>query len=382
MMTKLSLTRWEWRALSHGINLADGHARQSLAGHEEELIASLPSLYEESHIISQTEAETRFLRDFSTLLMLMPNTTLENQRPLFHYSSSVSIDVVAKLARSRRLQVHLISPTFDNIPAILRRNEVNILPLFEKDIFLNGVNHALFKEKIGAIFLVNPNNPTGRFYDQYLLSDICKFCAQEGAVLIIDNSFRAFRPHPAYDDIGLLFSSGCSFITIEDTGKFLSTSDIKLGFILCSDDLYLELEEITDEILLNVSPFGLLLLAAASDLLLKNGGCASIHSLVNRNRMALDSALRDTPLSLEAPDCPIGVAWVKLPEPLMSQSLVEWLANRNFGILPGNHFYWHTHLAGEHHVRLALMRDETYFSTGIERFSTLLNEYLRGISLR
>jgi hypothetical protein len=80
-------------------------------------------------------------------------------RPPHHYSSSLSVEVLANYLRAQRFSVGLLHPTFDNIAPILSRHAVP----------LTAVSEAIFDDPpdeghhVGcdAIFLVAPNNPTG-----------------------------------------------------------------------------------------------------------------------------------------------------------------------------------------------------------------------------
>jgi aspartate/methionine/tyrosine aminotransferase len=370
-----SLTRWEWRALEGGINLADGHARQLLGGHEEEIVEKLPGIYRDSYIISQREAERRFLMAYWRLVGLAK--TDNDQRALFHYSSSLSIDSVAKFLRAAGYLTLLVSPTFDNIPAILRRNGVCIEPVMEDE--LAEISSTRLQSVDGAhpraIFLVSPNNPTGFLLSKEQLQKICIQCRENKSLLVVDNSFRAFRPDQSYDDLTQITASGCSFISIEDTGKIFSTSDIKVGFTVSSHDVYAGLAAVTEEIMLNVSPFALLLLEAVANLLTLSGGLAKIRALVNANRASLERALFDTPLRLCRSGSPLGIGWAALPDDWRARSFVIWLAERDFGILPGNPFFWHDISLGDHYVRIALMREQTYFERAAIRLRELVTTY-------
>lgn len=48
---------------------------------------------------------------------------------------------------------------------------------------------------VGAVFLCNPNNPTGNLIPRETLLSITAYCERRGILLVVDESFLAFHPH-------------------------------------------------------------------------------------------------------------------------------------------------------------------------------------------
>jgi aspartate/methionine/tyrosine aminotransferase len=147
--------------------------------------------------------------------------------------------------------VHLITPALDIIPGILKDHGITPEPLNEFNISADHLCSIVPKQgvKPSALFVVNPNNPTGHTIDEARLKSLADYCKQTGMILVVDNCFRIFRSGKDYDDLAVLRKSGCSFISIEDTGKALFAGGEKVGFLICSNDLHPRLAEHANKLL-------------------------------------------------------------------------------------------------------------------------------------
>ena len=101
-----SLTRREWLGLMNTYNLADGHARQAQTPQMSKVVSRLPELYEVAGFVPQVTLQRQFEEAFYRLAGQDSVVTRE-RRPLHHYSSSLSVEVVANYLREKRLRVSL-----------------------------------------------------------------------------------------------------------------------------------------------------------------------------------------------------------------------------------------------------------------------------------
>ena len=60
----------------------------------------------------------------------------------------------------------------------------------------------------------------------------------------------------------------------------------------------------------------------------------------------------------------MSVQWLRLPGE--QEQMLSSLPRAGLEILPGRNFYWSTDAGGERHVRLAMMRDPSYFASGVD----------------
>ncbi|MEO6088258.1 MAG: aminotransferase class I/II-fold pyridoxal phosphate-dependent enzyme [Umezawaea sp.] len=364
-----SLTRHEWAGLMNTHNLADGHARQAQTPQMSAVVSRLPELYGAADSVPQLTLQREFEEAFYRLAGQESVVTRE-RRPLHHYSSSLSIEVVANYLREKQFSVSLLHPTFDNIPAILRRHQVPLNPISER-IFAEPDDPEFYRDT-DVIFLVTPNNPTGADPEPEVVKTIARRCAEHDVLLIVDYSFRFFSGHLAsWDHYEYFESIGVRHIGIEDTGKTWPTLDLKIGSLVVDSRLYPRLQEITDDLLLNVSPFIFALIRdyidADKDLSSRQVGAA--------NREVLERALEGGPVTMAPATGPMSVAWLRLPEGWRASDLCDWLTEQEVSVLPGWPFHWADTSAGEGFIRAALMRPEEDFAAAARALAEALGRY-------
>lgn len=354
-----SLTRYEWEGLANRHNLADGHARHALRGRGQHILQDLPSIYRRAELADQLELQRGFEFAFYRAAG-QHSVPLRAAPPLHHYSSSVSTEVVANWLRASQMCVGLLHPTFDNIAGILQRHGVPLVPVAES--ILDGEAPETLYEEIDVLFMVLPNNPTGRDPSRACIETIAARCAAHGVVLIIDFCFRFFSNRLGlWDQYESLEASGCRYIGIEDTGKTWPTLDLKVGSLISHESLREELAAVTDDVLLNVSPFVYCLLG---EVIVADQPPVAIDVSVE-NRAELVRCLADTPLQVAPSESEMCVAWVRVDETQLDSSmLVDGLNRSGVSILPGGPFYWADPRDGSGHVRVALARDPERFRDG------------------
>lgn len=357
-----TLTYTEALGLDAQYNIADGHAHQNLNLSQQLVIANTTSVFRRARIERQAKLEAEFLDAFfrhqhKSYSVFPPGILL--------YSASLGIDVAARLLRAAGSTVGLLSPTFDNLHGLLTAQGVTTTPVLEDDLKFGDIDEVL--SGCDCIFLVLPNNPTGFTLDNERLLRLVSTCAKREKMLIIDASFRYFDVN-APDIYNVLHQSSIKFIVIEDTGKFLSAADQKLGIILADNSTRERLKRICEDILLNVSPFTVALL---TELLNADDRDATLN-LIRTNRRSLKHACDqlgwiDT-TQLES----LSVALV---QPALQPEVLEgvrqrWEAN-GLVVLPGAPFFWHEPSRGGRLLRFALMRDADYFQQAINRMLSL-----------
>lgn len=232
--------------------MADGHAYHDLALSQTAIIEKLPTLWASAKSKKHRDAEEEFKNAFMTLA----------QSPsLMHYphfrvcpTASNSIDTVATWLKEKNLSALLIEPTFDNLALILKRRGVAIDSILEDEIPLIAKNKL--NKEFDALFLVNPNNPTGRQMSKSEFVEIVGWCKHHGKALLLDNTFRFFVSQD-YDMYEILNDSKVTYISIEDTGKVWPTQDLKVSLLFFSYDIAAEMNVIYEEIYLCISNFQL-----------------------------------------------------------------------------------------------------------------------------
>jgi aspartate/methionine/tyrosine aminotransferase len=263
--------------------------------------------------------------------------------------------------------VTMIHPTFDNLADILRRHGVKLLSIDESKLTTLGEKDNNISTD--ALFLVCPNNPTGTELSKQEFSSVVNYCKKKHILLILDFSFRFYSKYPTWDQYALLQSSGVDFIVFEDTGKTWPTLDLKLGIMLSSESIYSPLLDITNDFLLNVSPFIFKLLTKYICVEPEMGMDLSPQETIKHNRQLLKKALAKSPLKITNSNSLLSVDWIKLPEGWRSSHFTAWLQEKGVFVLPGLPFYWDDIVKGESYIRVALARPKELFALGAKNLA-------------
>lgn len=367
--SQMSLTRHEWGGLTNKFNLADGHARLGQSAEMREIVRQMPEVFTTAGQRSQIALEREFAKAYFTLAS--QPSVLERELPLLqHYSSSLAIETVANVLRRRGMRVGVLHPTFDNIPAILRRHGVNLKVVSER-IFSHPADQEFYRD-VDALLLVVPNNPTGADPGIDILERIALACKAAGLLLILDFSFRFFSRHLATSDFyAFLAGHNVAHIGIEDTGKTWPTLDLKVGTLIADASCHAELQAVTDDLLLNVSPF---VFALLTEYIHRDGARSSLR-VEERNRALLSDALSGAAVALVDAPGPMGVAWLRLPDGWVDVDVVDWLTSEGVAVLPGSPFFWADRGAGASYLRVAMMRPENEFARGVSALVEALSRY-------
>lgn len=371
---RATLTRFEHEALQQGgISLADGHATDALPESLMPAVEDMPSIWTTTGCCRVVDAERQFGRIFGDAA---GSAHLSGHK---HFricpTASNSIDLTAAFLTGRR--VALLHPTFDNLALLMHRRGVELVPLGDEALY-EALQDGRFADLLAALqadalFLVNPNNPTGIALSEAALRTIAEACAERGVILVLDSTFRFFL-RPTFDDYGVLLASGVTFIGIEDTGKTLSTQDMKASMLCFSPDIAPYLNELYEELYLCASPFSLGVLGALLERSTAVGFDAVVRGTVARRRADLRAALVGSVLQVApvAEASMLSVEWLEIQEPRMTDlDVVGTFAAAGVAVLPGRPFYWDApdEPAHQRFVRISLLRPAAEFAEALKRIA-------------
>ena len=378
--TQQALTEIEALGLASQYDLANGHASQELAPSQQRIINSLPQLWQQGASQKSRDAEMMFKNAFSKLAQAPSLANYEYYK--ICPTASNSIDTVATWLAEKNLSTALIEPTFDNLYLILKRRGVTLTALPEESLY-DGSYATAFKN-VDALFLVNPNNPTGKVLNCEQFAQIVNWCAVNNKVIVMDNTFRFFAQQ-AYDTYKILLDSGVTFLSIEDTGKVWPTQEIKASLLFCSQSIFQEIHIIYDEIFLCASNFALGIL---SEFLLDahaRGLAKAVWNEVELRRKIFRKAIEGTILGVHQESLPstISVEWVQIQSHLDNDSklfatgsqpftsdleLSAHFNAHNLVLLPGRQFYWSKkgEQAVPDSVRFALLKPKKEFLAAVD----------------
>lgn len=378
----LDLTQHEIEALKMEYNLADAHTHQSQSPTQRGIVGKLPELWYQAEQGTQAEFEKKFVDAFFTLHR--QPTVLAKNKVLLSYAASISTMVAAIYLRQQRMSVTLIEPCFDNLHDVLANMGVPLYPIDESAFAEVGTIYENLRAQVktDALFLVDPNNPTGSSlmrHGRKGFEEVIRFCRDHDKLLLVDFCFASFNLHhpdaERFDVYEMLEESGISFLSIEDTGKTWPVQDAKCAMLIPSDDIYEQVYNIHTSVLLNVSPFVLNMLRHYIEDSITDG-MASVHELLAQNRDTVQKALAGSVLEYQEPFSNVSVAWCKIAHPTLTGSALKQLCVQDdVYVLPGKFFYWSQPSKGEQYVRIALARDCDLFTIAMTRLRARLDDY-------
>lgn len=145
-------------------------------------------------------------------------------------------DLIYALCLSQKFKRALImSPTFSEYEKALRaaESEVIYIPLKKDDGFRFKSEHLdLIDSSVDAIFLCQPNNPTGVLTDGAMLSRILCKCKENNVFIVIDECFLEFIENPKTYSLKKNIIDGNIFI-LKSFTKLYAIAGIRLGYCIC-----------------------------------------------------------------------------------------------------------------------------------------------------
>lgn len=388
MLKFQDLTQHEVEALKQKYNFADAHTHQSQSSSQLEIVRNLPELWLEAEKTKQEILNNRFIETFYKIRGLASALTPNNV--MLYYAASLATIHIANYLLKNRLSVSLIEPCFDNLYEILSHLSIPLSPLEEglfhdaDRIYENLKTHI----KSDAIFIVDPNNPTGFTLlgqkNKKAFESLVQFCKDYDKILIVDYCFANFLMNDEeielYDTYKVLKELGIKYMAIEDTGKTWPIQDAKIAMLKVSDNLYEEMYSIYTAYILNVSPF---ILNFLTEYLLdsQNSQFASTRNLLNTNRQILEETFQHTMLKPLKPKGKVSVAWCEITQPnLKATELQKILYEEGVYVLPGTYFFWHNPEQGEKYIRIALARDTDNFTEGMSLIKDIIDRLDKNFS--
>lgn len=382
------ITQNEIEALKHEMNLSDAHTHQSQSDSQRKIVESLPKLWFQAEDERQYDSEQRFLTNF--FRVQKQHSVMENHNPLLVYASSIAMVITANYLMKKKMSVSLLHPCFDNITDILKHMEVPMEPLEEywlhnkEDIYKNLEENV----KADAIFLVDPNNPTGftltgsssdpqKIKESFL--EVFRYAKDNNKLLIFDFCFASFLLGDA--DLGIfdiykeLDDMGVTYISIEDTGKTWPLQDTKVAMLITSKDIYEDIYNIHTAYLLNVSPF---ILNVVNEYVLdsEKDNFESVYSLLENNRKMGVEILKGSLLKPIPSMSKTSVLWCEITNPdIEATELKRYLEEHGVHVLPGTYFYWNDFEEGQKYIRMALARNTDIFEKSMRTLRDALDKY-------
>lgn len=145
-------------------------------------------------------------------------------------------DLIYRIAHALKPENALIAvPTFSEYEKALCTAgcAVNFHQLSEEKDFEVGADIISKIDGNDAMFLCNPNNPTGKIIAPNLMNEIIKRCSETGCLLILDECFMDFvRKRAKYS----LKPNLNNVLIIKAFTKIYAMAGLRLGYAICPDE--------------------------------------------------------------------------------------------------------------------------------------------------
>lgn len=158
------------------------------------------------------------------------------------YCGSGAADVLDRLAAVLRPKTALLlAPTFAEYERTLADADLRFHTLRADEGF--AVTERILQDitpEMDAVYLCNPNNPTGRTMDSALLREIAARCAQADARLIVDECFLDFVTDGKKRTLVPLLDEFPSLVLLRAYTKMYAVPGVRFGWCMTADAALIE----------------------------------------------------------------------------------------------------------------------------------------------
>ena len=200
-------------------------------------------------------------------------------------------DLIYRLALALRPRRALLpAPTFAEYAAALETVDCDVQRFLlreENDFAVTDGFVDAIDDSTDAVFLCQPNNPTGQLTPPDLVARILQRCTACGALLVLDECFLDFLPDHAQLTAKPLLGSG-DLLILKAFTKLYGMAGVRLGYALSADTALLDAMQHTGQ------PWAVSSLAQAAGLaaLDETAYVEQVRALIAAQRPLLASGLR------------------------------------------------------------------------------------------
>lgn len=161
----------------------------------------------------------------------------EGVSPDWLYCGNGAADVLDRLAAVLRPKAALLTaPTFAEYGRTLAGADIRFHLLREDEGF--AVTERLLLDitpELDAVYLCNPNNPTGRTVEPALLREIARRCAEYGVWLVVDECFNDFLAGGARHTLKDLLGTYPKLVILRAYTKMYAVPGVRFGWCMTAN---------------------------------------------------------------------------------------------------------------------------------------------------
>jgi len=169
---------------------------------------------------------------------LISNREGVNQNQIFIGNGASELIYIIANALLREKKVLIVEPTFSEYKKACETFSCHVSSFLlssEKNWELHAEDLISLIEKVDAIFICNPNNPTGVFYPKEELERIIEEAKQQNTYVVIDEAFYDFSTQPI--SMARYVKDYNNLIILRSMTKMFAIAGIRLGYALCHESL-------------------------------------------------------------------------------------------------------------------------------------------------
>lgn len=143
--------------------------------------------------------------------------------------------------------IGIIQPTFSEYEKATKAAHcsVSYIHLKEPDWSLDFEELYKVIPTLGALFICNPNNPTGHSHSMNDLLKLLEICEENKCFLIVDEAFYDFQME--YNNLSSCIQKSNYLILIRSLTKMFSIAGLRLGYLLANEKIINELKTLQPE---------------------------------------------------------------------------------------------------------------------------------------
>lgn len=159
---------------------------------------------------------------------------IEESQILIGNGGAEIISLVGRLLAGKR--VLIVEPAFSEYEKACTVNDCNI-SYFQLDEGWEINLEALKKElpEVDAVFLCNPNNPTGIYYERNTITAMAEACKEHHCLLIVDEAFYDFVA--GYQSLVPLLKEFDSLMLLRSLTKMFAIPGLRLGYAIANKEM-------------------------------------------------------------------------------------------------------------------------------------------------
>ena len=296
--------------------------------------------------------------------------SIDFESMLFTTGTSEAYSYVFRLLANPDDQILVPKPSYPLFDFLAELEDIKLIPyplIYDHgwQIDFHGLERAI-NEKVRALVLVNPNNPTGSYVSRDERAALNQLCADRGLALIVDEVFLDYD-HLGSRPLSFAVNEQALTFTLSGLSKVCALPQMKLAWIAVSgpqaevQQALERLEVIADTYLSVAAPVQW---AARTFLGQRKTIQAAIMERVKMNLARLDRELAKQPSCVRLAVQGGWYAVVRVPATDSDEDLVIQLLRDSCVLVHPGHFY---DFPQDGFLVISLITPEEEFRTGIER---------------